>query len=66
MSSLVLGLASVASVNYIMFAITRTFTGLALAGFTVIVLPLGEADRGKAGPSGLERARAAQEPSWPH
>ncbi|XP_004846562.1 solute carrier family 22 member 7 isoform X1 [Heterocephalus glaber] len=39
-SSLVLGLASVASVNYIMFAITRTFTGLALAGFTVIVLPL--------------------------
>ncbi|CAO2607498.1 Solute carrier family 22 member 7 [Lemmus lemmus] len=39
-SSLVLGLASVASVNYIMFVITRTLTGLALAGFTIIVLPL--------------------------
>ncbi|XP_005389822.1 PREDICTED: solute carrier family 22 member 7 [Chinchilla lanigera] len=39
-SSLVLGLASVASVNYVMFTITRTFTGLALAGFTVIVLSL--------------------------
>ncbi|XP_038198904.1 solute carrier family 22 member 7 isoform X1 [Arvicola amphibius] len=39
-SSLVLGLASAASVNYIMFVITRTLTGLALAGFTIIVLPL--------------------------
>ncbi|KAM6184100.1 solute carrier family 22 member 7 [Erethizon dorsatum] len=39
-SSLLLGLASVASVNYVMFTITRTFTGLALAGFTVIMLPL--------------------------
>lgn len=39
-SSLVLGLASAASVTYIMFIITRTLTGLALAGFTIIVLPL--------------------------
>uniref|UniRef100_H0VMM5 Solute carrier family 22 member 7 n=1 Tax=Cavia porcellus TaxID=10141 RepID=H0VMM5_CAVPO len=39
-TSLVFGLASVASVNYVMFAITRTLTGMALAGFTVIVLPL--------------------------
>ncbi|XP_057607809.1 solute carrier family 22 member 7 isoform X1 [Chionomys nivalis] len=39
-SSLVLGLASAASVNYIMFVITRTLTGSALAGFTIIVLPL--------------------------
>nr|XP_048301254.1 solute carrier family 22 member 7 [Myodes glareolus]XP_048301255.1 solute carrier family 22 member 7 [Myodes glareolus] len=39
-SSLVLGLASAASVNYIMFVVTRTLTGSALAGFTIIVLPL--------------------------
>ncbi|XP_055468964.1 solute carrier family 22 member 7 [Psammomys obesus] len=39
-SSLVLGLASAASANYIMFVITRTLTGSALAGFTIIVLPL--------------------------
>ncbi|XP_029417479.1 solute carrier family 22 member 7 isoform X2 [Nannospalax galili] len=39
-SSLVLGLLSAASVNYAMFVITRTLTGLALAGFTIIVLPL--------------------------
>lgn len=39
-SSLVFGLLSVASVNYVMFIITRTLTGLALAGFTIIVLPL--------------------------
>lgn len=39
-SSLVLGLASAASVNYVMFVITRTLTGSALAGFTIIVLPL--------------------------
>lgn len=39
-SSLALGLASAASVSYIMFVITRTLTGLALAGFTIIVLPL--------------------------
>lgn len=39
-SSLVLTLASAASVNYIMFVITRTLTGSALAGFTIIVLPL--------------------------
>ncbi|XP_023575477.1 solute carrier family 22 member 7 isoform X2 [Octodon degus] len=39
-SSLALGLASVASVSYVMFTITRTLTGMALAGFTVIVLPL--------------------------
>ncbi|XP_036725147.1 solute carrier family 22 member 7 [Balaenoptera musculus] len=39
-SSLVLGLASAASVSYTMFAITRTLTGTALAGFTIIVMPL--------------------------
>ncbi|XP_004674069.1 PREDICTED: solute carrier family 22 member 7 [Condylura cristata] len=39
-STLVLGLASAASVSYIMFAITRTLTGTALAGFTIIVMPL--------------------------
>ncbi|XP_011815770.1 PREDICTED: solute carrier family 22 member 7 isoform X1 [Colobus angolensis palliatus] len=39
-STLVLGLASAASVSYVMFAITRTFTGSALAGFTIIVMPL--------------------------
>lgn len=39
-SSLALGLASAASVSYIMFVITRTLTGLSLAGFTIIVLPL--------------------------
>ncbi|XP_036024196.1 solute carrier family 22 member 7 [Onychomys torridus] len=39
-SSLVLSLASAASVNYIMFVVTRTLTGSALAGFTIIVLPL--------------------------
>lgn len=39
-SSLVLGLMSAASVNYIMFIVTRTLTGSALAGFTIIVLPL--------------------------
>ncbi|XP_007934404.1 solute carrier family 22 member 7 [Orycteropus afer afer] len=39
-SALVLSLASAASVNYAMFAITRTLTGTALAGFTIIVLPL--------------------------
>lgn len=44
-SSLVLGLASAASVNYVMFVITRMLTGSALAGFTIIVLPLGKADK---------------------
>ncbi|XP_023368628.1 solute carrier family 22 member 7 isoform X2 [Otolemur garnettii] len=39
-SALVLGLASAASVSYVMFAITRTLTGSALAGFTIIVMPL--------------------------
>ncbi|XP_065740625.1 solute carrier family 22 member 7 isoform X1 [Phocoena phocoena] len=39
-SSLVLGLASAASVSYTMFAVTRTLTGTALAGFTIIVMPL--------------------------
>ncbi|XP_034846355.1 solute carrier family 22 member 7 isoform X1 [Mirounga leonina] len=39
-SSLVLGLASAASVSYVMFVITRTLTGAALAGFTIIVMPL--------------------------
>ncbi|KAM4834888.1 LOW QUALITY PROTEIN: solute carrier family 22 member 7 [Thomomys bottae] len=39
-SSLVLSLASAASVSYVMFVIARLLTGLALAGFTIIVLPL--------------------------
>ncbi|XP_075410211.1 solute carrier family 22 member 7 isoform X2 [Tenrec ecaudatus] len=39
-STLVLGLASAASVSYAMFAVTRTLTGTALAGFTIIVMPL--------------------------
>ncbi|XP_049748911.1 solute carrier family 22 member 7 [Elephas maximus indicus] len=39
-STLVLGLASAASISYTMFAITRTLTGTALAGFTIIVMPL--------------------------
>ncbi|KAK2113750.1 hypothetical protein P7K49_008016 [Saguinus oedipus] len=39
-STLVLSLASAASVSYVMFAITRTLTGSALAGFTIIVMPL--------------------------
>lgn len=46
MSTLTLGLLSAASVHYIMFLTTRTLTGLALAGFTIIVLPLGEARPG--------------------
>lgn len=39
-STLVMGLASAASVSYIMFAVIRTLTGTALAGFTIIVMPL--------------------------
>ncbi|XP_048203684.1 solute carrier family 22 member 7 [Perognathus longimembris pacificus] len=39
-SSLLLSLASAASVSFAMFVITRTLTGSALAGFTIIVLPL--------------------------
>ncbi|XP_004473164.1 solute carrier family 22 member 7 [Dasypus novemcinctus] len=38
--ALVLGLVSAASVSYVMFVITRTLTGTALAGFTIIVMPL--------------------------
>lgn len=53
-STLVMGLASAASVNYIMFVITRTLTGTALAGFTIIVMPLGKAGKEWAGPRGLE------------
>lgn len=48
-SSLVLGLVSAASVSYVMFAITRTLTGSALAGFTIIVMPLGEAGERQSG-----------------
>lgn len=55
-SSLVLTLASAASVNYVMFVLTRTLTGAALAGFTIIVLPLGEADRHGQGPRGWREA----------
>ncbi|XP_037010178.2 solute carrier family 22 member 7 isoform X1 [Artibeus jamaicensis] len=39
-STLAMGLASAASVSYIMFAVIRTLTGTALAGFTIIVMPL--------------------------
>ncbi|XP_006860547.1 PREDICTED: solute carrier family 22 member 7 [Chrysochloris asiatica] len=39
-STLVLGLTSAASISYAMFVITRTLTGAALAGFTIIVMPL--------------------------
>ncbi|KAM8937845.1 LOW QUALITY PROTEIN: solute carrier family 22 member 7 [Lycaon pictus] len=39
-SSLVLGLASIALVSYIMFVITCSVTGMALAGFTIIVMLL--------------------------
>lgn len=49
-----MGLATAASVSYIMFVITRTLTGTALAGFTIIVMPLGEAGKERAGPTGLE------------
>lgn len=51
-SSLVLGLASAASVNYIMFVTTRMLTGSALAGFTIIVLPLGKERPGGRLPGG--------------
>ncbi|CAK7311433.1 Solute carrier family 22 member 7 [Vulpes lagopus] len=44
MSSLVLGLASTALVSYIMFVITCSITGMALAGFTIIVMLLGETE----------------------
>lgn len=64
-SSLVLALASAASVNYIMFVITRTLTGSALAGFTIIVLPLGEAAKhGKACRAG-GRLIELDGPIWP-
>ncbi|XP_027694089.1 solute carrier family 22 member 7 isoform X2 [Vombatus ursinus] len=39
-STLALGLVSAFSVSYIMFVITRSLTGVAIAGFTIIVLPL--------------------------
>lgn len=51
-----MGLASAASVSYIMFVITRTLTGTALAGFTIIVMPLGEAGKEWAGPTGWREA----------
>lgn len=54
MSSLVLGLASTALVSYIMFVITCSITGMALAGFTIIVMLLGETGKGRAGPRSLE------------
>lgn len=49
-----MGLASAASVSYVMFAVIRTLTGTALAGFTIIVMPLGEAGKEQAGPRGME------------
>ncbi|NXP87062.1 S22A7 protein, partial [Passerina amoena] len=39
--SLVLGMLSAASVSYTMLAVTRTLTGVALSGLSLIVLPLG-------------------------
>jgi hypothetical protein len=57
-SSLVLGLASAASVNYVMFAITCTLMGLALSGFTIIVMPLGKALKGQTGLEGWREAFA--------
>ncbi|NWY94069.1 S22A7 protein, partial [Loxia curvirostra] len=39
--SLVFGMLSATSVSYTMLAITRTLTGLALSGLSLIVLPLG-------------------------
>lgn len=36
------GMLSAASVSYMMLAITRTLTGVALSGLSLIVLPLGE------------------------
>lgn len=36
------GMLSAASVSYTMLAITRTLTGVALSGLSLIVLPLGE------------------------
>ncbi|XP_007654504.2 solute carrier family 22 member 7 [Ornithorhynchus anatinus] len=38
--SLILGLISAASSSFAMFLVTRTLTGTALAGFTIIILPL--------------------------
>lgn len=58
-----LGLASAASVNYIMFVVTRTLTGSALAGFTIIVLPLGEADKHGQGLQGWWEADRIR---WAH
>lgn len=62
-----MGLVSTASVSYVMFAITRTLTGTALAGFTIIVMTLGEAGE-RAGPGGLEGGSSVKgetEPIWP-
>lgn len=42
MCSVVFGMLSAASVSYTMLAITRTLTGVALSGLSLIVLPLGE------------------------
>ncbi|NXC62072.1 S22A7 protein, partial [Aleadryas rufinucha] len=41
MCSVVFGMLSAASVSYTMLAITRTLTGVALSGLSLIVLPLG-------------------------
>lgn len=40
--SLVFGMLSAASVSYTMLSITRTLTGVALSGVSLIVLPLGK------------------------
>ncbi|NXY49880.1 S22A7 protein, partial [Ceuthmochares aereus] len=40
--SVIFGMLSAASVSYLMMAITRTLTGVALSGVSLIVLPLGK------------------------
>lgn len=40
--AVIFGMLSAASVSYSMLAITRTLTGVALSGVSLIVLPLGK------------------------
>lgn len=64
--SMVFGMLSAASVSYTMLAITRTLTGVALSGISLIVLPLGEcgglvAARGTPGRQWLGRDLSARQ-----
>lgn len=43
--SVIFGMLSATSVSYSMLAITRTLTGMALSGLSLIVLPLGKCGR---------------------